>query len=77
MSDTAIAELDIETERALTEFVMNCPELTQLETLLSLASTSFECCEQHATKFAILICSPGFLLLMRVMVSETASCAVG
>src|SRR5207344_497094 len=35
VTDTKTPELDIETERALIEFVMNCPELTQLEALLS------------------------------------------
>jgi hypothetical protein len=35
MTETGIPELDIETEQALTEFVMNRPELTQLEARLS------------------------------------------
>jgi hypothetical protein len=35
MAGTTALGLDAETERALTDFVMNCPELTTLESLLS------------------------------------------
>jgi Trp operon repressor len=35
VTDTTVSDIDIETERALTRLVMDCPELTALEALLS------------------------------------------
>jgi hypothetical protein len=35
MATASIPDIDAETERALTRFVMNCPELSALEALLS------------------------------------------
>ena len=35
MPNPTSPDIDVETERALTQLVMNCPELTELEALLS------------------------------------------
>src|SRR5207248_4892868 len=35
VTNDLVPDIDIETERALTRFVMDCPELTALEALLS------------------------------------------